>query len=114
MLDRLLAPPAFPLAEAHAGSVTTLGLALFYAPILPLSPFIALAALLLAQASHKWVALRRAAAPANLSGLVTAPLNWLLRLLPLVQLVLMRQLYFVVRRLEYGAFPCFPRLPLFN
>jgi hypothetical protein len=106
MLDRLLAPPAFPLAEAHAGSVTTLGLALFYAPILPLSPFIALAALLIASASHKWVALRRAAAPANLSGLVTAPLNWLLRLLPLVQLVLMRQLYFVVRSAWKLPYPC--------
>ena len=62
MLDRLLAPPTFPLAEAHAGSVTTLGLALFYAPILPLSPYIALVALLLWVVFPAWRAADEAAA----------------------------------------------------
>ena len=40
-MDRLLAPPDFPLAEAHASAITTLGMALFYLPALPLSPFLA-------------------------------------------------------------------------
>jgi hypothetical protein len=94
MLNQLLAPPPFPMAEQYAASVTTLGLALWYMPVLPMSPMIALVGLSVNYCSNKWVALRRAAAPPNLSGMVTAPLNWLLRLLPLIQMILMKQLYF--------------------
>lgn len=94
MLNQLLAPPLFPMAEQYAASVTTLGLALWYMPVLPMSPMIALVGLSVSYCSNKWVAVRRAAAPPNLSGMVTAPLNWLLRLLPLVQMILMKQLYF--------------------
>jgi hypothetical protein len=94
MLNQLLAPPLFPMAEQYAASVTTLGLALWYMPVLPMSPMIALVGLSISYCSNKWVAVRRAAAPPNLSGMVTAPLNWLLRLLPLVQMILMKQLYF--------------------
>lgn len=98
MLDQLVAPPLFPMAEQHAAAVTTLGLAMFYMPVLPISPMIALVGLTISYCLNKWIALRRAAAPPNLSGMVTSPLNWLLRLLPLVQLILMKELYFYVGR----------------
>eukprot|EP00889_Picochlorum_renovo_P000902 jgi/Picre1/27932/NNA_000894.t1 len=73
MLNRMMAPPIFPMAEQHAASVASIGLAMFYMPVLPISP---------------------AAAPPNLNGMVTSSLNFLLRLLPLVQLILMKYLYF--------------------
>lgn len=95
MLNRLLAPPFFPMAEQHAASVTSIGLAMFYMPVLPISPYISLIGLVLSYLTNKWIALRRAAAPPNLNGMVTSSLNFLLRLLPLVQLILMKYLYFV-------------------
>jgi len=104
MLNRLLAPPMFPMAEQHAASVTTLGLAMFYMPVLPISPMISLVGLSISYCVNRWIALRRAAAPPNLSGMVTSSLNWLLRLLPLIQLILMRWLYFTVRFLYFTAF----------
>ena len=94
MLNQLLAPPPFPMAEQHASAVTTIGLAMLYMPVLPISPIISLVGLTISYCANKWIALRRAAAPPHFSGMVTAPLNWLLRLLPLLQLVLMKQLYF--------------------
>jgi hypothetical protein len=99
MLNRMLAPPIFPMAEQHAASVTSIGLAMFYMPVLPISPFISMIGLILSYFTNKWIALRRAAAPPNLNGMVTSSLNFLLRLLPLVQLVLMKYLYFV----EYSS-----------
>eukprot|EP00887_Chlorella_sp_A99_P002393 scaffold10.g2393.t1 len=94
MLDRLMQPPEFPLAEAHASAITTLGMGLFYAPMLPMSPMLASIGLALQYAADKHAALRRATAPGNLSGRVAAPATHVLRLLPLVQLLLMRFLYF--------------------
>ena len=41
MMDRLMQPPEFPLAEAHATIITTLGMAMFYLPVLPISPMLA-------------------------------------------------------------------------
>jgi hypothetical protein len=95
MLNRLLAPPIFPMAEQHAASITSIGLAMFYMPVLPISPYISLVGLILSYFTNKWIALRRAAAPPNLNGMVTSSLNFLLRLLPMVQLILMKYLYFV-------------------
>ncbi|KAI8112216.1 hypothetical protein M9434_003540 [Picochlorum sp. BPE23] len=94
MLNRMMAPPIFPMAEQHAASVASIGLAMFYMPVLPISPYISLVGLILSYFSNKWIALRRAAAPPNLNGMVTSSLNFLLRLLPLVQLILMKYLYF--------------------
>lgn len=94
MLNFWLAPPLFPLAEQHAASITTLGLAMFYMPVLPISPMIAVFGLSFSYCANKWIALRRAAAPPNLSGMVTSSVNWMLRLLPLIQLILMKELYF--------------------
>lgn len=83
------------MAEQHAASVTSIGLAMFYMPVLPISPYISLIGLILSYLTNKWIALRRAAAPPNLNGMVTSSLNFLLRLLPLVQLILIKYLYFV-------------------
>lgn len=41
MAVTLLAPPPFLLAEQYASAVTTLGVALCWMPVLPISPFIA-------------------------------------------------------------------------
>jgi hypothetical protein len=82
MLNRMLAPPIFPMAEQHAASVTSIGLAMFYMPVLPISPFISMLGLILSYSTNKWIALRRAAAPPNLNAMVTSSLNFLLRLLP--------------------------------
>lgn len=50
-MNALLAPPEFLLAEQYASAVTTLGAALCWAPVLPVSPLLAaLGALLDAQA----------------------------------------------------------------
>lgn len=92
----MLAPPIFPMAEQHAASITSIGLAMFYMPVLPVSPYISLLGLVLSYFANKWIVLRRAAAPPNLNGMVTSSLNFLLRLLPLVQLILMKELYFRV------------------
>lgn len=100
MLENLLAPPMFPLAEQHAASVTTLGLAMWFMPVLPISPLIAVTGLGFSYCANKYIALRRAAAPPNLSGMVTSILNWLLRLLPLIQLILMKYLYYSVSYLS--------------
>lgn len=43
MMDLLLAPESFLLSERYASAVKTLGLAIFFMPVLPLSCVIALA-----------------------------------------------------------------------
>lgn len=45
MMDLLLAPESFLLSERYASAVKTLGLAIFFMPVLPLSCVIALAGL---------------------------------------------------------------------
>jgi hypothetical protein len=41
MLNHLLQPPEFLLAEQYASALTTLGVALCWMPVLPISPFLA-------------------------------------------------------------------------
>ncbi|KFM26464.1 hypothetical protein F751_2682 [Auxenochlorella protothecoides] len=93
-LDALLAPPPFPLAEQAANAVMVLALALWWGPVLPLSPMLGTLGLAALYWADKWVALRRCAAPANSQGAVDEATGVMLRALPLVQLVLMRYLYF--------------------
>ncbi|PRW39140.1 kinase domain [Chlorella sorokiniana] len=95
MMNRLLQPPEFLLAEQYASALTTLGLALCWMPVLPISPLIAALGLFLGYWAEKVVALRRAAHPGNLRGKLVSSAALLIRLLPLVQLLLMRFLYFV-------------------
>ncbi len=45
MLDLLLAPESFLLSERYASAVKTLGLAIFFMPVLPLGCVIALVGL---------------------------------------------------------------------
>lgn len=61
MMNRLLEPPPFLLAEQYASALTTLGVAVCWMPVLPISPFIAITALLLHYWADKVVALRWAA-----------------------------------------------------
>lgn len=58
MMNRLLQPPEFLLAEQYASAVTTLGLALCWMPVLPASPMIAALGLFLGYWAEKVVALR--------------------------------------------------------
>ena len=58
MLNNLLEPPPFLLAEQYAAALTTLGVAMCWMPVLPISPFIAVVGLLLAYWADKFVALR--------------------------------------------------------
>ena len=51
----------------------------------------------------KYMALRRAQKPSALGDDVTAAINLLVRLLPLVQMILMYKLYFQV----LPSFPCY-------
>ena len=41
MMNRLLEPPPFLLAEQYASALTTLGVAVCWMPVLPISPYIA-------------------------------------------------------------------------
>lgn len=103
-LDALLAPPPFPLAEQAANAVMVLALALWWGPVLPLSPMLGTLGLAALYWADKWVALRRCAAPANSQGAVDEATGVMLRALPLVQLVLMRYLYFQVSVCSLGSF----------
>ncbi|KAL4440168.1 hypothetical protein ABPG75_003169 [Micractinium tetrahymenae] len=95
MADRLLAPPPFLLAEQYASALTTLGLALCWMPVLPISPFLAALGLFWAYWVDKIVALRRCAHPGNMRGKLVSSADLLIRLLPLMQLLLMRFVFFV-------------------
>jgi len=57
-MNRLLQPPEFLLAEQYASALTTLGLALCWMPVLPISPLIATLGLFLGYWAEKVVALR--------------------------------------------------------
>lgn len=58
MMNALLSPPEFMLAEQYASAVTTLGVAMCWMPVLPVSPYIAALGLLLGYWADKVVALR--------------------------------------------------------
>ncbi|KDD74162.1 hypothetical protein H632_c1519p0, partial [Helicosporidium sp. ATCC 50920] len=92
--DSMLEAPQFALAETVAGGVLTLALAFWWGPVLPLSMFLALVGLLFAHLADKIVALRRSARPPDVAAAAFGPARAVLRLLPLVQLVLVRWVYF--------------------
>ncbi|GMH32281.1 hypothetical protein BSKO_00115 [Bryopsis sp. KO-2023] len=94
MMNTMLMPHHFFLAERYAASVKTLGLALFYMPALPISPLIAALGMSISYMTDKYIALRRTQKPHNLTYRVTSAINRLIRLLPLIQMILMWQLYF--------------------
>ncbi|KAK9808616.1 hypothetical protein WJX72_000561 [[Myrmecia] bisecta] len=94
MLDHWERPEEFLLAEHYAAAVKTLGLAMFFMPALPLSFVIACGGLTIQYWSDKYLALRKAEKPSAMSHRMTVAIDMLIRLLPLVQLILMHQLYF--------------------
>ena len=87
MLNFLVRPPDFALARRYTDALRTLGLMVFFSPILPASPFIAFAGLLFSYATDKYVALRVARLPNELSARATATLNTVVKLLPLGQIL---------------------------
>lgn len=95
MMDNLVMPHHFYLSERYAAAVKTLGLALFYMPALPISPFIGALALLISYMTDKYLALRHTQKPHNLAHKVTVAINRVILLLPLVQMILMWRLYFL-------------------
>lgn len=94
-LDNLVMPRHFFLSVRYAAAVKTMGLALFYMPVLPISPLIAALGLLISYFTDKYVALRLAQKPHNLAYVVTIAINNAILVLPLVQLLLIWRLYFV-------------------
>ena len=94
MLNFLVRPPDFALARRYTDALRTLGLMVFFSPILPASPFIAFAGLLFSYATDKYVALRVARLPNELSARATATLNTVVKLLPLGQILMVRFAFF--------------------
>lgn len=94
MLDNLVMPRHFFLSVRYAAAVKTMGLALFYLPVLPISPLIAALGLLISYFTDKYVALRLAQKPHNLASVVTVAINNVILVLPLVQMLLIWRLYF--------------------
>lgn len=93
-LDKLMEPQTFPLAQRYASAVRTLGLAMLYAPALPISPLIASFGLLISYCIDKFVSLKRRQQPRQLNADVLKLVNKLLLLLPLAQMFLMFKLFF--------------------
>ena len=94
MLILLVRPPDFALARRYTDALRTLGFMVFFSPILPPSPFIAFAGLLFSYATDKYVALRVARLPNELSARATATLNTVVKLLPLGQILMVRFAFF--------------------
>ena len=94
MLDFLVRPPDFQLARRYTDALRTLGLMVFFCPVLPVSPFIALAGLLFSYVTDKYIALRVARLPKELSARATATLNTVVKLLPLGQILMVRFAFF--------------------
>ena len=82
-----LMPMHFMMAQRLAQAMLTLGLAILYAPILPISPLIGLVAMVIHYAADQFVVLRRSRQPppfgADVEALAGA--NVIMRLLPLFQ-----------------------------
>lgn len=62
-LHSCLEPTEFSLPQRYANTINTVGLAILYAPVLPLSPAIAFVGLLISYATDQYIALRKAHKP---------------------------------------------------
>jgi hypothetical protein len=92
--DALLAPPAFPAAVRLAQTISSVNLAIMYAPVLPILPAIAALGVLCAYAADLWVALRQSSKLHAFGMKAVVAVGLILRVLPLVQIVLIYTLYF--------------------
>ena len=84
-LARWLDPTPFNVAERLAQGMLTVGLAVLYAPILPVSPVIGLIGLLIQYAADQYIALRHSLKPRAFQVLALDNPRLILRLLPLTQ-----------------------------
>jgi hypothetical protein len=89
-----LQPPAFRMNLRMGQAINTVGLALLYAPILPLSPIIGFAGVVVQYCVDQYIALRRSSKPRNFQVDALSGANYVLRLLPLFQVLLCGGVYF--------------------
>jgi hypothetical protein len=89
-----LHPPAFRMNLRLGQAVTTVGLSILYAPILPLSPMIGVVGTLFQYAVDQYIALRHSSKPRAFQVEALTGVNYILRLLPLAQVLLIWVLYF--------------------
>ncbi|CAG9465610.1 unnamed protein product [Pedinophyceae sp. YPF-701] len=94
-MNQLMTPPDFLLAERYAAQVKTLALGILWAPALPIAPVICLAGLLYSYAIDRYIALRMCKQPAQLGDDVQIGMNYVLKLIPLVQIITVHQVWFV-------------------
>jgi hypothetical protein len=84
-VDGWLDPQPFWLSLRLAQAVLNLGLAILYAPILPISPLIGVVAMVLHYAADQYMALRHSLKPRAFDVQALHLANVILRLLPLAQ-----------------------------
>lgn len=93
-VDQFTLPPEFRMNLRMGQAITTVGLAILYAPILPISTFIGLLGILVQYAVDQYMALRHSSRPRAFQVEAFYGANYLLRLLPLIQLFLILVFYF--------------------
>ena len=104
MLDDMLVPSEFRLALRYSAAIRTLGLGIVFAPILPVSPVIAAVGLMISYCCDRVMALRIARKPEELNSKATATFHTLLLLLPLLQILACRFVYFAKHPQANAAF----------
>jgi len=88
MLDALMKPPEFILAEKYAAICKTVALAILYGPVLPVSYLIALVGMASTYWIDKWIALRRCQKPVRLKNESTVAVVYTMKALSVTQPVL--------------------------
>lgn len=96
-VDQFTLPPEFRMNLRMGQAITTVGLAILYAPILPISALIGLLGILVQYAVDQYMALRHSSRPRAFQVEAFSGANYLLRLLPLIQLLLVLFFYFGYR-----------------
>jgi hypothetical protein len=93
-IDRFIQPPPFRTAYRMGEAITTVGISILYAPIVPISPLIGLVALIVQYGVDQYIILRHSAKPRAFQVEAFTAANYLLRFLPLVQTLLCAFVYF--------------------
>lgn len=93
-VDQFTLPPEFRMNLRMGQAITTVGLAILYAPILPISTFIGLLGIIVQYVTDQYMALRCSSRPRAFQVEAFHGANYLLRLLPLMQLFLILGFYF--------------------
>jgi F0F1-type ATP synthase assembly protein I len=93
-VDQYTLPPEFRMNLRMGQAITTVGLAILYVPILPISAFIGFVGMVIQYAVDQYLALRHSSRPRAFQVEAFYGANYLLRLLPLIQLFLILAFYF--------------------